>query len=1212
MAKGSCPLPQKDGYPEFDNRDSETRFKEAMEGETNKGVVERFKESTAASFKAMTRKFPDTKESGFNADFLEGLRKVEAADNVAQEDITKMFNTVMGGLNEKQAEFMTRAIVLDDLYWTAAQGMELPFGFKDQKDVGRELAKVRATLSKNPELQQRLDHRKNFMDDLRSDLIGSGVLGPDQVRNQNYFRHKVLEYHALKRAGAAEAGGTKLSKAKWAKRRGSVKDISANYLEVEAEVILKSRRDIAAARFINGPLAKYDKFAEYSDMARSSNNAVAMDSLREELMTALESMSNIALPELERTVLKARANLTPISTIVKEFGAVVNDIGRRLAEPKVVEFMKWAEEMDTGKPVNALVTRDFLMKFHDDMSPQLNYPDYEFTNVSEKRPNDIDPKVNFFLSQANRKGYIPPKKFRDLTQAYASRLVGGAHAGAYPYLATTMPHLNTMNQYRIAIGSSIMGIRNVLLKLHPDEFRMLPGSVKDAVIEAMHSGGNKDLMNYALNKINMLEFAKWSMVTQFEPTVGMAGKLMSAISNRRVYFRDRLVGDEFINPQASFELLRAFGDPETEAVWQPDAKDGNTRAMHMFHAKTIPEHVIDRVADELANWSIGAKEHPDAKVLEKVMQSMRDVLVQGGPMKEMIIPRDQSKTLDAFRDPVMELGLLRLARGATTMWKQYVLLAPQQVSKYALNNVTSDFEAIITSKPGILLHLHSGYKMLRNYAKTNVMDERLHEAIERGVIHSALTMQEIQAMGAFTFDEAGNVVGTSFKGAALKPGKAYFNWVRRMILYRENTVRLAAYLYYRNQFVTKGRSVEDVGMDATKPWYAAGLTDNKDLSARYARDIMGDYGNVSKTGRMTAALMFPFWRWAESNIRRYVNRFRNAGLTFYHGRKVKGTTMATLTAARLAGQIAVFHFAVQWFNQIMWGDEEDDLSERQQQKPHIILGRLPGDTKKLSNTEEQEMGKILVLNYMGSFSDFGAWIGMEEATTIMDEVKKGRASTADVLTTIAKAPVNRFSQGLNPLFTTPIQMVLGREFYPDVFNPRQMRDPYHFTARAMSLHGVYPEMTKAIGTPVASRPTSQRVANILINQIDPAESAFLEIQSKGYEYKKRVLKEKTDFGVAGREGRLRYEFRRAVRMKDEAAAMMLKQILKEDYGMRQSQISEMMKGMEPLGMLNSRQRRVFMKTLDANEKKKYLLAKSFYRSMRGDALTIRRGKVGER
>ena len=396
MAKGSCPLPQKDGYPEFDNRDSETRFKEAMEGETNKGVVERFKESTAASFKAMTRKFPDTKESGFNADFLEGLRKVEAADNVAQEDITKMFNTVMGGLNEKQAEFMTRAIVLDDLYWTAAQGMELPFGFKDQKDVGRELAKVRATLSKNPELQQRLDHRKNFMDDLRSDLIGSGVLGPDQVRNQNYFRHKVLEYHALKRAGAAEAGGTKLSKAKWAKRRGSVKDISANYLEVEAEVILKSRRDIAAARFINGPLAKYDKFAEYSDMARSSNNAVAMDSLRDELMTALEAMSNIALPELERTVLKARANLTPISTIVKEFGGVVNDIGRRLAEPKVVEFMKWAEEMDTGKPVNALVTRDFLMKFHDDMSPQLNYPDYEFTNVSEKRPNDIDPKVNFF------------------------------------------------------------------------------------------------------------------------------------------------------------------------------------------------------------------------------------------------------------------------------------------------------------------------------------------------------------------------------------------------------------------------------------------------------------------------------------------------------------------------------------------------------------------------------------------------------------------------------------------------------------------------------------------------------------------------------------------------------------------------------------------------------------------------------------------------
>ena len=93
---------------------------------------------------------------------------------------------------------------------------------------------------------------------------------------------------------------------------------------------------------------------------------------------------------------------------------------------------------------------------------------------------------------------------------------------------------------------------------------------------------------------------------------------------------------------------------------------------------------------------------------------------------------------------------------------------------------------------------------------------------------------------------------------------------------------------------------------------------------------------------------------------------------------------------------------------------------------------------------------------------------------------------------------------------------------------------------------------------------------------------------------------------------LRFELRKALRMKDEAAAVELKEILKQKYGMRQSELGTMMKGMEPLGMLNAKQRRAFMKTLDANEKKKYLLSKSFYRAMRQSALTIRRGKVEER
>ena len=132
-------------------------------------------------------------------------------------------------------------------------------------------------------------------------------------------------------------------------------------------------------------------------------------------------------------------------------------------------------------------------------------------------------------------------------------------------------------------------------------------------------------------------------------------------------------------------------------------------------------------------------------------------------------------------------------------------------------------------------------------------------------------MQEIQGMNDFKFDDAGRLVASGVKWGALKGPKAYFNIVRRGILYRENTVRLAAYLYYRKQFVEKGKSIKEVGYAATKPWYAEGITDMKDLAARYGRDVMGDYGNVSRGGRRMAEIGVPFWRWSESNIRRYVN-----------------------------------------------------------------------------------------------------------------------------------------------------------------------------------------------------------------------------------------------------------------------------------------------------------------------------------------------------
>ena len=1101
----TCPPPQKDNFPEFDDKESEARFKDAMKGETDKSATTRFKEAFDASYRNMTRKFPAMEETAFSADFMEGLRKVETAEEMAKDDIVKMFGSVMGGLNKKQQEFMTRAVVIKDLYWTATQGMKLPYGFKGKKDVEQELAKVEAVLAANPALQQRLDAREDFLNQIREDLVNAGVLGEHEVNNEDYFRHKVLEYHGLRKLGGAPMQSkTKMERGKWAPRTGSEKDISANYLEVESEVLLKSRQDIAVNKFIDGALKEYDKFPAYSETARKHNDAVAKRKFALEISDVLDKLPQKVVGDFEIVAAMAGEKETSVAAVVREYGKARKRLRGMAPKAEKEEFLEWvAVEIDRN-----------------------------------------------------------------------------------------MPHLTRMNEYRIEVGSAFNLIRTSLLKVSKQDFERLPGDVQDAV-QSAYLATNEEEFRDAMNSFNMMEFAKWSLKTDFEPTAGPAGRLMSVLGLRRNYFAEELVADEFINPREAQALIEAYGAPE-DAIWQPDAPDGNTRAMYMFNAKTVPERVMDVVSAELAAWSADEIAHPDAAVLEMILTNVREMLVQGGPKQEMIIPTDMAVTLNTFRDPVLEQGVLRLARTVTTGWKQYVLMAPQQAPKYIMNNITSDLEAIITSRPRILAWLWTASNMLRTYGKTGVVSEELHEALERGVIHSALTMQEIQAMNQYKFEDDGRITAAGLESKFLKWPKKYFNAMRNLVLWRENTVRLAAYLYYRKVFVEQGKTPEDHGMDATKPWYAAGITDPKDLAARYARDIMGDYGNVSRGGRRMAAIGVPFWRWAESNMRRYVNRIRNVYLTYKYDSKMKGVGYGVMHASLMAAHIMSFQIAVYAYNWVFQGDEEEDLSEKQKLHPHITLGRTAD-------------GNVRLLNYMGALTDFGAWFGFEEAMAVHNEVLKGRASPVELLTAIAKAPVNRFTQGLNPLFTTPIQLGLGREFYPDIFNPRAMRDPWQFTVRALSLGGYYPELMKAAGGAAAGREWEQRVAKILINQIHPGEAAYLEIQSKGYGYVKRVLKKPADFGVGGREGRLRYEFRRALRMGDEAAAHTLFHQLSDDYEMTYKDLGNMLDAMKPLQMMNRQDRRNFLDTLDKNEMAKYEKALDFYHEMRDRAYSAEYG-----
>ena len=127
--------------------------------------------------------------------------------------------------------------------------MDLPFGLKGTDDVLASLKDVEAAIAQRPDLRERLAIRTAAKDQIKADLVSSGVLSQRQARNPNYFRHQVLEYAEMRARGGG--GGKKVQSTYWHARRGSEKDINANYFQAESDWMYKAHQDIATARFLN-------------------------------------------------------------------------------------------------------------------------------------------------------------------------------------------------------------------------------------------------------------------------------------------------------------------------------------------------------------------------------------------------------------------------------------------------------------------------------------------------------------------------------------------------------------------------------------------------------------------------------------------------------------------------------------------------------------------------------------------------------------------------------------------------------------------------------------------------------------------------------------------------------------------------------------------------------------------------------------------------
>jgi hypothetical protein len=304
--------------------------------------------------------------------------------------------------------------------------------------------------------------------------------------------------------------------------------------------------------------------------------------------------------------------------------------------------------------------------------------------------------------------------------------------------------------------------------------------------------------------------------------------------------------------------------PEDHIAWQP------VKGSAFYRGQTMPEEIINRfIAENPAFADVAAK--------------FQEVTILGGKKKEVIIPEGLAKTLDKLRTSRDDATLDTINQKMIGGWKVWTLLSPHRVIKYNLNNMSGDMDAAIAADPAIMKHFGTAWKNAWNRKAGRAMSKNEVDMLERGVIDSGISINEIPDIGKLPGFQHLTESGRKTKLLeAIKSGDLsklappnviakYFDAVSGITQLREGLLRESAYLR-AVELMEKGKKI----YWASKPAEIDALPNIKDKAAKLSRELYGDYGNLSAHGEKIRSRFIPFWSWMEINTPRYARIFKNA------------------------------------------------------------------------------------------------------------------------------------------------------------------------------------------------------------------------------------------------------------------------------------------------------------------------------------------------
>lgn len=619
--------------------------------------------------------------------------------------------------------------------------------------------------------------------------------------------------------------------------------------------------------------------------------------------------------------------------------------------------------------------------------------------------------------------------------------------------------------------------------------------------------------------------------------------------------------------------------PETHAAWNPDA--GNT----YFMVNSIPETIAREILEK-AGQAVGV-----------TSDDLKRVLAVGARREPLVVPREVAATLDDLRTVNQKNPLTQFWKRIMGGWKRWQLISPGRLFMYNLRNMTGDLEASTIGNPRAITKIFQAAKELWNWYRNRVATPELTAWMERGGFQSGLTIQELEDLGNDKhFRKLMEIDGQ----LSAKPRWNPLNWWFENVAapaseFREGLLRYSNFLSYREQMQKSGGRPDNFG--ASRPSDVMALKDVNDRAYKLSNDLLGAYDEITEGGHMLRDNLIPFWSFQELNFRRYKwllkNAMRDGQLASTFGRSLMSRAFvgAPMLALRFGASMFKILFGF-WaltmaWNYLFFRDEENSLPASIRQVPHVVLGKTAS-------------GNVVHWSRLGNMPDLLEWLDIGENSPYFHDWLDGRINGGQLAWLVAKhqmsTPLEKIITTSVPQVTIPLQYYAGTRFYPDLSNPRSIRDRNAYVADQLQLRWAYDFLA---GKPMG--PDSDKLLKLVRSEFaresDPLESAYYDVKDLRREfYRRRGTEEYVPGQSNDPKKDAAYNLKLSVRRGDEKA---FRKFLTEYYaagGTRES-LERAAKSFHPLDRMKPEEKRAFVESLQGEDRHRLVLAVRFYQEV---------------